>query len=150
MHENGKVRFSWHETIMHENGKVRFSWHEKKRGVQKNWLFVVLHIGLKMRTTTNIRFFWAPQLIHYRLDAFCFSPQIFHFITNKMNHDDRNGHISRYFFHCHAMISSFATQGLQSRLLLEKTRGRKCYEDRVTIIILFLCLLIKPTYLLLT
>ena len=31
MHENGKVGFSWHETIMHENGKVRFSWHEKKK-----------------------------------------------------------------------------------------------------------------------
>ena len=59
MHENGKVGFSWHETIMHENGKVRFSWHEKKRGVQKNWLFVVLRIGLKLRTTHRQTFLGA-------------------------------------------------------------------------------------------
>ena len=68
MHENGKVEFSWHETkiIDHaENGKVRFSWHEKKSGVRKNWLFVVLHIGLNL-LTTNIKLFWASQLIHYR------------------------------------------------------------------------------------
>ena len=52
-----------------------------------------------------------------------------------MNHDDRNGHIARYFFHCHAIISSFAkVMGLQSRLILEKTRDRKCYDTKNTVL----------------
>ena len=55
-------------------------------------------------------------------DLFGFSLRIFHLMTSKMNHDDRNGHFAHNFLHCEAMISSFAkVTGLQSRLLLEKT-----------------------------
>ena len=41
-------------------------------------------------------------------DAFDFSPQIFLFMTSKLDYHDRNGHIARNIFHCYTMISSLA------------------------------------------
>ena len=42
--------------------KFVFRGMKKKRGVRKNWLFVVLRIGLNLLTTTD-KLFWALQLI---------------------------------------------------------------------------------------
>ena len=36
----------------------------------------------------------------------CFSLQLFHFMTNKIIHHDRNGQFARNFFHCEVMILS--------------------------------------------
>ena len=64
-------------------------------------------------------------------DVFRFSSRIFHLMTSKMNHDDRNGHFACNFFHCEAMISSFAkVTGPQSRLILEKTEDQKCLDSK--------------------
>ena len=63
-----------------------------------------------------------------QLQRFCFSSQIFHFLTSKVNHNDRNGHITCNFFHCQAMISSFTkVMGPQSRKIVEKTEVENCY-----------------------
>ena len=47
-------------------------------------------------------------------------------MTRKSVHNDRNGHITCYFFHCHAI----KVTGPQSRLLLEKTQDQKCYDTK--------------------
>ena len=66
-----------------------------------------------------------------QLQRFCFSSQIFHFLTSKVNHNDRNGHITCNFFHCQAMISSFTkVMGLQSRKILEKTEVENCFDTK--------------------
>ena len=63
--------------------------------------------------------------------VFGFSSRIIHLMTRKSAHNDCNGHITRYFFHCHAMISKLAkVTGPQSRLLLEKTQDQKCYDTK--------------------
>ena len=47
---------------------------------------------------------------------FCFSLQLFHFMTNKIVHHDRNDRFACTFFHCEVMISALAKDmGLQSR-----------------------------------
>ena len=44
-----------------------------------------------------------------------FPVKLFHYMTYKVVHNDRNGHITRDIFHCGAMISSLAkVVGLQS------------------------------------
>ena len=56
-----------------------------------------------------------------QLERFFISSQIFSFNTSKIHHHDRDGYVTRYFFHFYAMTSSLAkVMGLQSRLLLEK------------------------------
>ena len=49
--------------------------------------------------------------------AICwFSSEIFHFMTSKVVHDDRNGDFACVFFHCEVIVSSLAKfVGLQSR-----------------------------------
>ena len=59
------------------------------------------------------------------------APPIFLFVTSEAHHDDRNGRIISYIFHCHVMISSFAkVTGLQSRLILEKKCDSKCFDTK--------------------
>ena len=66
-----------------------------------------------------------------QLQRFCFSSQILHFLTSKVNHDDRNGHITCNFFHCQAMISLFTKViGLQSRKIFEKTEVQSCFGTK--------------------
>ena len=76
----------------------------------------------------------APQILPTFCtitDVFGFSSRIFHLMTRKINHDDRNGHFACNFLHCEAIISSFAiVTGLQSRLLLEKTEVQKCLDTK--------------------
>ena len=62
----------------------------------------------------------GPRLVKNRVRAknrvrfdVCSLP--LHFMTSKIHHHDRNGHITRNFFHCTALISPIAkVMGLQS------------------------------------
>ena len=45
------------------------------------------------------------------------SPRIFNLMTNKIDHNDRNGHITRYFFHCKAITSSLVKVMGQATLI---------------------------------
>ena len=54
MHENGKVGFSWHETIMHENGKVRFFCEMKRSCMMKMEKFVFRGMKKKKRGSKKL------------------------------------------------------------------------------------------------
>ena len=93
------------------------------------------YLGLAALAIANFtechRATWSLTTFCTITDVFRFSSRIFHLMTSKMNHDDRNGHFACNFFHCEAMISSFAkVTGPQSRLILEKTEDQKCLDSK--------------------
>ena len=89
-------------------------------GVLYQFRIVKVDEASKEKIFAAKRFKWIPpphtkNNIRYKLVLSKFSSQIFHFMTSKVVHDDRNGHLACDFFHCEEMISSLAkVVGLQS------------------------------------
>ena len=119
--------FSWKMVLRSITNRVKGT----KNGEPPILMDIYQYMSKRKKTRTPVSQSKTPQRLFFSQKNSVFSTTsafllFFHFLTSKVNHDDRNGHITNDLFHCDVIISSLAkVTGLQTRVYVWRKRRSK-------------------------